>query len=61
MTKADHPETIAAAREFKKLFDETMLADVKHGVNLSPFESEVFNTGGKISRLLERFLGMYND
>ena len=61
MTKADHPETIKAAREFKKLFDETIMADVRHGVNLTPFEEFVFNAGGKVSQLLDRFLSAYND
>ena len=61
MTKTDHQETIKAAREFKKLFDETIMADVRHGVNLTPFEEFVFNTGGKISQLLDRFLSAYND
>ena len=61
MTKADHPATIKAAREFKKLFDETIMADVRHGVNLTPFEEFIFNTGGKVSQLLERFLSAYND
>ena len=60
MTKADHPETIKAAREFKKLFDETIMADVKHGVNLSPFEEFVFNTGGKVSQQLKMFLSAYD-
>ena len=61
MTKDSYPETIKAAREFKKLFDETIMADVRHGVNLTPFEEFVFNNGGKISQLLDRFLSAYND
>lgn len=61
MTKADHPDTIKAAREFKKLFDETIMADVRHGVNLTPFEEFVFNNGGKISQLLTRFLSAYDE
>lgn len=61
MTKDSYPETIKAAREFEKLFDETIMADVRHGVNLTPFEEFVFNTGGKISQLLDRFLSAYND
>lgn len=61
MTKTDYPETISAAREFKKLFDETIMADVNRGINLTPFESEIHNTGRKISQMLERLLSMYND
>lgn len=61
MTKTDHQETIKAAREFKKLFDETIMADVRHGVNLTPFEEFIFNTGGKVSQTLDRFLSAYND
>ena len=61
MTKESYPETIKAAREFKKLFDETIMADVRHGVNLTPFEEFVFNTGGKVSQTLDRFLSAYND
>ena len=59
MTKADHNNTVVAAIEFKKLLDETILADVGHGVNLTPFESEVYYTGGKISQLLTRFIEMF--
>ena len=61
MTKTDHQETIKAAREFKKLFDETIMADVRHGVNLTPFEEFVFNAGGKVSQQLDRFLSAYNE
>ena len=61
MTKTDHQETIKAAREFKKLFDETIMADVRHGVNLTPFEEFVFNAGGKVSQTLDRFLSAYNE
>lgn len=58
MTKEDHPGTIKAARKFKKLLDETLMADVP-GINQTPFESEVYYTAGKISQLLERLLSMY--
>ena len=58
MTKADYPETIKAAREFKKLFDETIMANVPLK-NQTPFENEMYFTGGKISRLLTRLLSMY--
>ena len=60
LTKADHMETIQAAREFKQLLDETLLADSRH-VNPTPFESEIIYTGGKISRLLDRLIGMYEN
>lgn len=59
MTKADHPDTIKAARKFKKQLDETLLADVP-GVNQTPFEEEIHITAGRISRLLERLLSMYD-
>ena len=61
MTKESYPETIKAAKDFKKLFDETIMADVRHGVNLTPFEEFVFNTGGKVSQLLDRFLSAYDN
>lgn len=60
MTKADHPATIKAARKFKKQLDETLLADVP-GVNQTPFEEEIHITAGRISRLLDRLLSMYNE
>lgn len=60
MTKDSYPETIKAAREFKKLFDETIMANVPR-VNQTPFEEFIYNTGGKVSQLLDRFLSAYND
>ena len=59
MTKESYPETIKAARKFKKQLDETLLADVP-GVNQTPFEEEIYITAGRISRLLERLLSMYD-
>ena len=60
MTKADHRETIAAAKEFKQLLDETLLADVPK-VNQTPFEEFIYNTGGRVSQLLARLIGAYEN
>ena len=60
MTKADHPETIAAAKEFKQLLDETLLTDVPK-VNPTPFEEFVYNTGGRVSQLLARLISAYEN
>jgi hypothetical protein len=60
MTKADHPDTIKAARKFKKQLDETLLADVPL-INQTPFESEIYYTAGKISQLLTRLIGVYDN
>ena len=60
LTKADHPETIKAAKEFKTLLDETILADVSR-VNFTPFEEFILQTGGKVSQLLDRFLTAYDN
>ena len=61
MTKADHAETVKAAKKFKKQLDETILADVKHGVDLSPFESEMWYTAGKVSQFLGRMISAFED
>ena len=61
MTRDDHKATIEAAKEFKHLLDTTILADVAHGVNLTPFESEVHHTGNNISRLLSRLISTYGN
>lgn len=60
LTKDDHAATIQAAREFKKLFDETIMADVSR-VNPTPFEEFIYQTGGKVSQFLARFLNAYDN
>lgn len=60
MTKADHLETIVAAKEFKRLLDETILADVPK-VNQTPFEEFVYYNGGKISQMLARLISAYEN
>ena len=60
LTKDDHAATIEAAREFKKLFDETIMADVSR-VNPTPFEEFIYQTGGKVSQFLARFLNAYEN
>lgn len=61
MTKADHRNTIEEAKRFKQLYEETILADIKHGVNLTPFEEEVFNTSTKLLNILNRLIESFND
>ena len=60
MTKESYPETIKAAKDFKKLFDETIMADVSR-VNPTPFEEFIYQTGGKVSQLLDRLLSAYDN
>ena len=60
MTKSDHAATIKAAKKFKKRLDETILADLNHN-DPTPFESEIRHTAGKISQLLARMIGAFED
>ena len=61
MTKKDHRNTIEEAKRFKQLYEETILADIKHGVNLTPFESEIYNTSHKLLQTLNRLINSFND
>lgn len=61
MTGKDHKNTIEEAKKFKKLFEETIFEDVRHGVNLTPFEEEVFNTSTKLLNTLNRLINSFND
>ena len=59
--KGDHNETITAAKEFKNLFCETIFAEIRHGANLTPFESEVFNTSHKLTQALDRLISLFEE